>query len=123
MTDFIEKKRNLISLLIYGSAGSPYENYCDNYIKKYSELWLKFCCINDDTKIDPFVLHNISGIFYNFLREIIMHDITGFKLKKSACDLMSFIYGGFHFLINQARSADCSKCAKPNITPQCNYKQ
>lgn len=110
MADFIEKNRLLIGLLVFGSTGSPHEKFCDNIIKRYSELWLAFCSNKKNNNIDFFVLHNISGIWYNFIREILMHNIQGPQLRKAACDIMSFLYGGFCFLKNQARSNNCIIC-------------
>lgn len=99
---FIEEYRDLISLLVFRAHGSELENYMDDLIDWLTnKLSYKFSNRDDshNNSISWFIAHNIVGIWYNFLREVIMHDVKGEELEKSLYKIMVFVYNGVKGMI------------------------
>lgn len=100
---FIEEYRDLISLLVFRAHGSELENYMDDLIDWFTnKLSYKFSDRGDSQKnsISWFIAHNIAGIWYNFLREVIMHDIKGEELERSLYKIMTFVYNGVKGMVD-----------------------
>ena len=104
ISNYVQRNRELFKLLFFKSFGSEYENYIDNLSEWYTDLtagflpWMASQINVDNINVDSFVLHNLSGIWIQFFREILMHDITGAEYFESAREIMTFSYRGWEGL-------------------------
>ena len=97
VTPFIDEYRDLISILLFNTHGSSLENYVDDLIDWFTnKLSYKYSDKDDsqNASINWFFAHNLAGVWYNFLRETIMHNIKGRELQKSLEKMMFFVYNG-----------------------------
>lgn len=99
--DFIEDNWDLLKLLIFNSYGSTLEEYCDQIVEWYTDEWYLYLNKNNINKIDRFMLHNIAVAWYNLIREILMHDVRGERLKQVSLDMMTFLFHGYQNLLKQ----------------------
>lgn len=99
IVSFIEENRNLLKLLLFKSGGSTLESYPDQLIEWYSEKWYQSISRKEIADLDSFIVHNIVSFWYSTIREILMHDISGPRLRQTAVEMMTFIYQGYQGLL------------------------
>lgn len=104
-TSFVDTNRELLKLLIFKAHGSSLENYGEELIEWYADNWYSFIKKNDLIPLDKFVIHNIMGIFYNLIKEVLVHEIKGQKLEQLAMEMMTFIFRGWKGLVEWKESS------------------
>jgi len=98
---FIDKHRRVLKLLAFNSYGSSLENFRDQLIERYTNVFkvslklIKEAYPESNVDITDFFIHNMASFFLNTIIEILMHDLSLdesiFQLK----EMMTFTYSGF----------------------------
>ena len=98
---FVEDNKDILKMILFRSNGSGYETYADDLTDWYTDLsmgYIPVMCKEWNMAVvefDRFIIHNIAGLWIQFFREALMHDISGNKLINSANDMMAFMYSGW----------------------------
>ncbi|OCL25457.1 hypothetical protein U472_14010 [Orenia metallireducens] len=98
-TDFVEDNRELLNLLLFKAHGSSLENYGEELIEWHTDRWYSYIEKNDMVSLGKFIIRNIIAVFYNLIKEILLHDIRGQELKQAAMEMMTFFYSVWNGLI------------------------
>jgi len=102
----VDENREAMKILVFKSKGSSLENYIDSLTDWFTEEFKKSLCEKAQYKVDGFLVHIMSSIWFNSIREILMHDIKGERMMNIAEDLMTFIFTGWRNLMEK-KDIDC----------------
>ena len=102
----VEENREDLKLLVFKSKGSSLENFLDSLTNWFAEEFKKSLPEKAQYEIDGFLVHVMSSIWFNSIREILMHDIKGERMMNIAEDLMTFIFTGWRNLMEE-KNIDC----------------
>jgi AcrR family transcriptional regulator len=97
--EFIDENRGLLKLLIFEAYGSSLENYKEELIDWYVNIWGQYVEQNR-VEVDKFIFRNIAGIWYNALEEALRRDIRGARFKNLVREMTIFVFGGWNKLID-----------------------
>jgi len=102
--NFIDKHRELLNLLAFKSHGSSIENYKDDLIERYTDIWTahtdKIQAQFPNIKADhsSFFIHNIASFLFNSITEFLMHQATKEQMLKYSQEIMTFMFYGYEGL-------------------------
>ena len=102
----INNHRDELKLLLYQSQGSSLENYIDQYTEECSNMVLEFmnelgCQYpNFSTIHTPFTYHIHMVWMFNFISEVIKHNLSAQETKKAIEDYILFEFAGWRALMN-----------------------
>ncbi len=105
VSEFVDRHRENLKLLIFKSEGSSYENYLDKTIDHYTELSVfqtKYFIEQVQCRgreVSKFMIHSIVSCYANFVKEIIMHEIPLNKIKEYGKEFMVIFYYGSKALL------------------------
>lgn len=102
---FIDRHRRDLNLILFRSYGSSIQNFKEQFINRYSEIFIKQLKFLEqagsqlNTKISRFFLHNLCSLYTNIVVEIVMHDISYKKMREYSKEFLTFAYNGQRALI------------------------
>ena len=102
----VDENREDMKILVFKSKGSSLENYIDSLTDWFTGEFKKSLCEKAQYEVDGFLVHIMSSIWFNSIREILMHDIKGERMMNIAEDLMTFIFTGWRNLLEK-KDIDC----------------
>jgi AcrR family transcriptional regulator len=102
----VDENREDMKILVFKSKGSSVENYIDSLTDWFTGEFKKSLCEKAQYEVDGFLVHIMSSIWFNSIREILMHDIKGERMMNIAEDLMTFIFTGWRNLMEE-KNIDC----------------
>ena len=102
---FIDGHRQDLNLILFRSYGSSIQNFKEQFINRYSEIYIKQLKFLEqagsqlNTQISRFFLHNLCSLYTNIVVEIVMHDISLKKMREYSKEFLTFAYNGQRALI------------------------
>jgi AcrR family transcriptional regulator len=102
----INNHRDELKLILYKSQGSTLETYIDVYTEACTKEVLKFMKAfkhsYPDFRIDlsPFTYHVHMVWMFNFISEVIKHDLKPREMKKAIEDYIQFEFSGWRAIMN-----------------------
>jgi AcrR family transcriptional regulator len=102
---FIDRHRQDLNLILFKSYGSSIQNFKEQFINRYSEIFIKQLKYLEktgshlNTRISRFFLHNLCSLYTNIVVEIVMHDISYSKMKEYSKEFLIFVFNGQQALI------------------------
>lgn len=101
LSEFIDRNRNILKLLVFKSYGSSYEKYKEDLTERYTELSLIYLGRAEaveghiNCRISGFCLHNIASMLFNMVTEILMHDVSYNDMVIFIKEMLVFISRGY----------------------------
>ncbi len=103
----INNHRDELKLLLYQSQGSSLENYIDTYTEECSKMILAF--MNEAKRIHPdlstihtpFTYHVHMVWMFNFISEVIKHNLPADEIKRAIEDYIVFEFAGWQALMRK----------------------
>jgi AcrR family transcriptional regulator len=98
--NFIDTHRQDLNLILFKSYGSNIQNFKENFIDRYTEIFMKQLKIikstrpNLNTEISRFFIHNLCSLYANIVAEVIMHNISFEKMNEYSKEFLTFFYYG-----------------------------
>jgi hypothetical protein len=102
---FIDRHRQDLNLILFKSYGSSIQNYKEQFINRYSDIFIKQLKYLEkadsqlNTQISRFFLHNLCSLYTNIVVEIVMHDISYEKMRQYSKEFLTFAFNGQRALI------------------------
>lgn len=102
----INNHRDELKLILYQAQGSTLENYIDVYTDECTKEVLRFMKAfkhsYPDFRIDlsPFTYHVHMVWMFNFISEVIKHDLKPREMKKAIEDYIQFEFSGWRAIMN-----------------------
>lgn len=102
---FIDHHRQDLNLILFKSYGSSIQNFKEQFINRYSEIYIKQLKFLEktgsqlNTRISRFFLHNLCSLYTNIVVEIVMHDISYKKMREYSKEFLTFAFNGQRALI------------------------
>ena len=102
----INNHRDELKLILYKSQGSTLETYIDVYTEACTKEVLKFMKAfkhsYPDFRVDlsPFTYHIHMVWMFNFISEVIKHDLKPREMKKAIEDYIQFEFSGWRAIMN-----------------------
>ncbi len=100
---FIEENREALTLLAFKSGGSIYEDYKDEIVDRYTNIfgqWMEkvghFSEI--ESKITNFTLHNLASFSINIVLESLMYNVSYENMVKHLEEIIIFMFYGYEGL-------------------------
>lgn len=103
----INNHRDELKLLLYQSQGSSLENYIDEYTEACTQLVMAF--MNEFKRKyphfsvihTPFTYHIHMVWMFNFISEVIKHQLTSDEIRRAIEDYIAFEFTGWRALMNR----------------------
>ena len=103
----INNHRDELKLLLYQSQGSSLENHIDTYTEKCSKIVLEF--MNEAKRLHPdlntihtpFTYHVHMVWMFNFISEVIKHNLPANEIKRAIEDYITFEFAGWQALMRK----------------------
>jgi AcrR family transcriptional regulator len=102
----INNHRDELKLILYQAQGSTLENYIDVYTDECTKEVLKFMKAfkrsypDFRVNLSPFTYHIHMVWMFNFISEIIKHDLKPREMKKAIEDYIQFEFSGWRAIMN-----------------------
>ncbi|SRR6056297_1461856 len=101
---FVEKNRELISLLLFKSSGSNLADYKEKIMDWYVDYWFDYIEKADSNiEVNEYSVRNIAGVWYNLLEEVVRYEITGQDLEDLVAEMTIYVFGGWNQLVDWKR--------------------
>jgi len=103
---FIDTNREAMTLLLFHSHGSDYENFREKITEIFTESWVVFFkWLNEEypdngVNVSDFFLHNMASFYLNVVAEILMHNISYSSMLSYLEEMMEFVFQGWKPLMN-----------------------
>ncbi len=100
LADFIRENRHNLKLLFFKAHGSVYERYVNDMIGKYTALTIKAIPIFgrkmgfENKDVSKFFVHSMVSSNINFIKEILMHELSHADIIRYGRELMTYNYFG-----------------------------
>jgi len=97
---FIDSHRQDLNLILFKSFGSSIQDFRENFIEKYTDIYLKQMRVLNNvrpgsgTVPSHFFIHNLCSMYANVIGECIMHNISYKKMKEYSEEFLTFLFFG-----------------------------
>ncbi|MBR5989937.1 MAG: TetR/AcrR family transcriptional regulator [Prevotella sp.] len=102
----INNHRDELKLILYQAQGSTLENYIDVYTDECTKEVLRFMKAfkrsypDFRVNLSPFTYHIHMVWMFNFISEVIKHDLKPQEMKKAIEDYIQFEFSGWRAIMN-----------------------
>ena len=102
----INNHRDELKLILYQAQGSTLENYIDVYTDECTKEVLRFMKAfkrsypDFRVNLSPFTYHIHMVWMFNFISEVIKHDLKPREMKKAIEDYIQFEFSGWRAIMN-----------------------
>lgn len=99
----LDKNREMLRLLVEGSAGSRFENYRLKILDGYKNAWKNYISLLKNRTgivISDFTINNVCLFHINAVEDALRKNLSVEDMRVYAEDILYFTYFGFESLVN-----------------------